>query len=159
MLVYFHWFKNGAYTIQAFHKPEKAADFVIKQIDSYAAGENPSSGYAYGKTKKKPSTLRGQVPVALNFDNGAPHLINHFLDEPIAPALAYPVDPVRLEKSTEKESISPEMDALRTHLKMAKKDRTIENAIKAIELYEDYSKYVAGLESSIHILQDIKIST
>lgn len=70
----------------------------------------------------------------------------------------YPSPPRKIKKarmSSNKES--PEFAALTGHLEIANKDKTIENARKAIKLYDEYIKFVLGAEPLLHTIQEVKV--
>lgn len=58
----------------------------------------------------------------------------------------------------DKEEIVTELAILLHHLEVTKKEMTIENIRKAMELFDEYSKYILSNESLIHELNEIKIT-
>jgi len=153
MFVYFHWSKNGNNHVQAFHKVDKAADYVINQIEAYAIDEGKSLAL-----KKKRSAYHdgdgdfGALPVV------PPVPVQWFADNPFPNAAGgVAVAGAPEEKKKEEKKVPIELTLLREHMDIAKKNRTFENAQKAIELYEDFLRYALNNESAIHALTDLKI--
>jgi hypothetical protein len=58
-------------------------------------------------------------------------------------------------------TIPKELVMLKDYIDVSAKDKenpkTISHAVKAIELYEEYMRYVMGVESSMHTIQDLKV--
>jgi hypothetical protein len=50
-----------------------------------------------------------------------------------------------------------ELSALNAHLEYSLKNLSVKNALRAIELYEEYNKYALHNESPIHSLEEIKV--
>lgn len=137
MLIYLYWPQGGNAHIQAFHKLDKAVSYVIDQIEELSFGNIP-------KSKRKYST--------------------HLNDNIMVPPPRVPLPFFEMDrnlgggpKDTQEKKGSSELSKLRNHLVVAKKTKNIENAIKAITLFEEYSKYILCSESAIHTLQDIRI--
>jgi hypothetical protein len=164
MFVYFHWSKTGGQQhVQAFHKADKAAEYVINQIEALAIDE----GRNLGLSVKKKTVPRGYNPDMI--DDGQLPWDNQVADHVAAgidwglfnppPVAGNPVvAPVAGEaKKKEVRKIPVELEKLRDHMNIAKKDKSFQNAIKAIELYEDFLKYALNAESAIHTLTDLKI--
>jgi hypothetical protein len=168
MFVYFHWSRTGGQQhVQAFHKADKAAEYVINQIEALAIDEGRNLGL---QTKKKAprgyavdmrdqaddgpfdAMLGGGQPVAAGIDWGQ-------FGGPVAvPVAAAPVAGMpKPAKKKEEKKIPVELEKLRDHMDIAKKDKSFDNAIKAIQLYEDFLKYALNAESAIHTLTDLKI--
>lgn len=132
MLIYLYWPKDGSAHIQAFHKLDKAVHYVIEQIETYSLDDMPRP------KKKKYADPPAYIPAVPDF-------------------MFENVGFQAVKKDTQEKNISSELSALRNHLIIAKKTRNLDNAIKAIALYEEYAKYILHAESAIHTLQDIKI--
>jgi hypothetical protein len=178
MFVYVYWPKSGTHVVQAFHKVDRAVDFVISQLHAYCNAPNPpakkkKTSYARGRAAEQgqprvravaavdPNIFWAQAPVA--FADLAPPMPVGGLDlEPPMPVELIaqpPIDMGDADKTMQpKENISQELTKLHEHILVAKKEMTFDNAVKAIELYEEYSKYVLGRESALHTLQAIKIA-
>lgn len=156
MYIYFYWTAQSHQQIQAFHKADKAAEYVINQIEALI-GNNKPKPY-----KKKDSSI-----FAIDYGiNPAPPPINMFVNnnppidqQPIAIAmdLYNAAEKVKRNPKTKEKDISDEFTALKSHLDIAKKYMTFENAVKAVELYEEYARYGLQNEAYIHTLQDLKI--
>lgn len=161
MFVYVYWPKSGVHTVQGFHKIDKAARFVIDQIDAYCNIPNPfpkkikKAAYLRARGAPQPAhrNIYGNLPQPV-FGGGAFDLAPPILVE--QPLINHAVEETKTTQPKE-ENITPELTKLREHLSIAKKKMTFDNAVKAIELYEEYNKYVLGQESALHSLQDIKI--
>lgn len=167
MFIYLQWFKNGQNQIQAFHKVDKATDYVINQIETYIAND---SGGPYKRAKKVIPYGGGypavpahpaQPAAPIGFDDllDAPPAFNvnaHFNPQPVAIAPA----PRNMfaEAPQAERKISAEMIKLQAHMEIARKNRTLDNALLAIKLYEEYAKYVLDNESAIHTLEDIRVA-
>lgn len=157
MYVYFQWSKNGQHHVQAFHKLDKAIDYVITQIDSYASGGD-TNHMLKAAAKKVRHAAQPAQPLfgAAVGDMALPN--NPFADIPDLPDLPeqpyHIASPAQLKKEPE---VSVELTALREHMAIAKKNKTHENALKAIELYEIYLRYAMNNESALHTLQDISV--
>lgn len=178
MFVYFHWSKiSGQQHVQAFHKADKAAEYVINQIEALAIEEGRNLGL---QMKKKARASRagggdiddiGYFDAAINIPRapvpvGAVGAIEwgHFGGAPANVAMpdmpAAPQREPRLPKENtkkEQKKIPIELEKLRDHMTVAHKNKSIENAIIAIQLYEDFVRYALNSESSIHTLTDLKI--
>lgn len=164
MFVYFQWSKNGQHHVQAFHKLEKAVEYVINHIDTCTTQKQGLYDAAVKKKAARPAAIffddamdaqggADMHPVAPAPAPGQLPDVFHFHNQP----LNLPQD--RLTEKTEpaEKKVSIELVALREHMVIAKKNKTHENALKAIELYEAYLKYAINNESAIHTLQDIDI--
>jgi hypothetical protein len=168
MFVYVHWLKNGNYIIQAFHKADKAAEYVFNQIESYLANPYDTSHFAHF-AKKKPAPRRAAA-AGLGLDAPVQELpAAIFLDEPVAqqpglpqpPALRFTQNSIYgsdCKFATTKSDDSKELTVLLEHIKLAKADKSIDNALKAIELWEDYNQYNLGQESVLHTIKDIRVA-
>lgn len=184
MFVYCHWNKSGGcQCLQAFHKLEKAAEFVIDQMEANLAEESRNYG-AQSSKKKKGVLARGPAP-GLNFPGEIaqplppePNLFNPVNNAAVQwngdlgawnPPFAQVVpnnlfDQLAIQRVKPAAQIKAEMvlpdelEKLRLHLELAKKDKTIDNAMLAIKLYEDFLKYVQNSESPLHTLTDLKVA-
>lgn len=128
VLVYAHFHSNGGSHIQAFQKPESAADYVF----SYLSNIVRNSSYY------KSSPLYAAYGVDAPFDI------------PARPAAKRKSKPVENDDS-------PELKTLQDFLKSAAKDRSLDSANKAISLYEDYMTYVKLAPSKLHSLQSVRL--
>lgn len=175
MFVYVQWFAHGIHHIQGFHKIEKAIDHVLDHIENCIT--NGPNGYVLEKKKKSVSAYFQPVQ-----DAGGP--LNEVLDmpdiAPIAPPPAprarpavlggdlagpavnmhvgvynAPSAPVASGSSSE----SKELNKLRYYMEVAKKDRTMENTVKVIRMYDDYAKASLGYDVALHELQEVKVAT
>lgn len=171
MFVYFHWSKAGHQHVQAFHKADKAAEYVIGQIETLAIDEGRNLGLRAKKKEARayPNHNHNQVDQADLGDempfapvvNAAAPVVNHGIDwghwgdQPVA----IPPPPTDKKEVKGTNKIPPELLKLRDHMEIAKKDKTFDNALKAIQLYEDFLKYGLSTpcDSSIHTLTDLKI--
>jgi hypothetical protein len=175
MFVYLHGAKSGHNLAMAFHKADKAADYVITQVDTYIGGKA-----ILGKKLSLKKAIAAQAAAA----RPAPQ---HFIGEPDEPGMPEWMDnpplqaqapapnnfwqpqpvfvvggvaaPLNLptEKKKVEEKKFPELEALLAHMEIARKNRTFENAVKALELYEEYAKYALNADAALHTLQEIKI--
>lgn len=173
MFVYFYWPKNGHQQVQAFHKQDKAAEYVINQIEALAMDQGRSLGLYKKKipvrARPNPANPLGVGGIEFDIDVAQPNQpAGHvFYPPPAQPrAVAVPAGDFLINggliskddsASKEEEKIPVELEKLRLHMDEAKKNKSFGNAVKAIELYEDFAKYHLGSESSIHTLQDIKV--
>lgn len=157
MFIYFHYTKNGNQTLQAFHKADKAAEFVINQITSYAADEGKNV-----KGQQKKSAVNRYVANAIDWGNGDIEAPQPVIAVPPPPPFPQFIEqaqqaPQAETKVEESRKIPIELEKLKAHMEVAKKNKTFENATKAIHLYEDFLKYALNAESPIHTLTDVKI--
>lgn len=159
MYIYSHWPKNGHYTNYAFHKFDKAAEFVYDTLNSYIDMSN-------GPTKKvvpaQPVFMGDLVAPA---PAPAPRTRPAAVPAPPAPAEFFnvaAVAEVQVVAATPKttpavvEGEPSELTALKEFL--SKNDRTLEGLLRAIALYEEYAKYVLMQESAIHTIQEVNVS-
>lgn len=162
MFVYFYWPLTGYHVIQAFHRSEKAAEFVLSQIESYI-----------GTSEKKKIKKKELTPIFLAGEDGDPDPMEPQHDPDVVPAP--PAAQVRAVRNpvhgnvqnvfTKKASLpkkqsnqeADEYISLENHLKKSKNNPTIDNALKAISLFEEYNTYILGNGSSIHTLEDTKV--
>lgn len=173
MFVYFHGSKSGHNLAIAFHKADKAADYVITQVDTYIGGKA-----ILGKKTSLKKVMAAQVAVQRVgqpqlpdepgevpewMDNPPmqyPAAPNNFYIQPvgfdIAGEMAAPPN-LPSEKKKIEEKKEPELEILLSHMEIARKNRTFENAVKAIELFEEYARYILHTDAALHTLQEIKI--
>jgi hypothetical protein len=170
MIIYFRGYKNGYQQFQAFHKINTAVEYVINKIEGYLGGARSSNSYLQPKKKLATPRLRGMAAAPPAYILGNPfdqpqqvavlqeqHLAepNNLYDNP-APMYNFS----DFTTSTKPTTIvaNKELQKLQTHIEITKKNMTLENATKAIELYEQYNNSIPGSdESALHTLQDIKV--
>jgi hypothetical protein len=140
MFVYFYWPKNSDYHVMAFHKEATAVDYVISSINKLINNDDSS----YRPKKKKISNS-----IAIAIDEFQPALRQ-------APNASIYFDPIKKEKQDK--DTSNEYLKLKAHLEAANKNKTLQNAITAIDLYEEYTTYVLFDTAALHTLQDLRIA-
>jgi hypothetical protein len=215
MLVYYYWNEGNPQAV-AFEAPDKAAGYVIEQIEGYIGlrKKNPYKSVKKTKQTSEPGLINWVAQVRENppaqpiYGGGGgggdfrfqpvnyvfvgegggggggiaqmPAPIPNPFDQPVPPiplpnqqpmAIIPPaLDPndmmemldasLKKEKKAKRKSNiddSPEFIALKEHLQVANENKTLENALKAIDLYDEYAKSVLGIEVVLHTLKDIKV--
>jgi hypothetical protein len=134
MFVYFHWPKNGAYNATAFYKESSAIEYVFSSISELI---NYNRSY-----KSKPKKIK-KVGF-IDADGFEPIHIDMFAQ-------------VAQQQIKEEEYIPEELFKLKEHMVFSSKQKTFENAMFAISLYEEYAAYVLLEPAAIHTLQDLKV--
>jgi hypothetical protein len=130
MLVYAHMDRNGS-EFQIFKRPEAAIAFVLKQINSLLGGK------VLTKSKKPKQAVFEELVMQ-------------------QPQLAPDIGLV-YENHSKNPSSSEEFDRLKNYLNQVSAKPSIDGIVKAIDLYEEYSKYVMKNESFLHSLQEVKV--
>jgi len=181
MYVYFRGYKNGYHELQAFHKPDAAIEYVINQIEAIIG--SGVSNIPKKRALKKPRAAQVGIdvgplnpyfqaempaPPAYNIDVAQPAYPNPYPEERRANVygdqvfdrlreLTTSLGKVSHKKTTVNTPQPKELKKLLDQIAIAKKSKTLENAIEAINLFEAYNVAVLGDESAIHTLQDIKV--
>lgn len=131
ILVYAHFAHNGGTHLQAWpsQKEANAAEYVISTISNSIRGVSPKSESPF-------AAYVGDINV---FGGGE------------APR------PKKKPKAITDDGNSQELKALQEHLQIALKAKTIDNARKAILLYEEYLTYIKLTPSKLHSLQQVRL--
>jgi hypothetical protein len=176
ILVYFNW-NDGNPEAAAFGSPTKAAEYVIERIEE-CIGVRVKKPFMAKRKPKSSATLDDYLLIQQPIYGGgnfiippvdfqyppiqqAPNQAMH----PIAPAhaplppppftlLEHPTPTTINQRHTEE---TPELAALKTHLQTAKANKTLDNARKVIDLYNEYAKYVLGITPVLHVLQEVRV--
>ena len=143
MFVYCYWPKNGYQVCQAFYNADQMAAYVIQQINGYV-----SNGIETKPPKKKSAIRAG------NLDDNNP--FDMAINQPIIPNFELAIGAI-YSSAIKTDSNSSELEKLKAHLDLSKKQITIDNANKAIEMYEDYAKHILHHETLIHSIQEMEI--
>ena len=153
MFVYFHWPANGNYTIQAFHKQDKAIEFVLNQLIAQSSYSNQYYKKPLNAPRLRNAIGGGGAVAAANIFADlvvAPAPVNGFAAAPAPAAVAVASPP-----KEDKEEVA-ELTELLNQIEVTKKDPSMDNIHKAMQLFDDYSKYILSNESMIHELNNIK---
>lgn len=134
MFVYAFFSSDGHNVVQGFHKQEKAAEFAITSIAGLISNDersyNKKDRYAYA--------------VAAVVDND---LVDNVVDDVRGEEKEKPKPP----------TLPDELVKAKSQLERCTKEKTVDNAVKLIELYEEYLKHVIGKESALHTIKDVRI--
>ena len=144
MFVYCYWPKNGYQVCQAFYNADQAAAYVIHQINSYV-----SNG-----VETKPPKKKAAVRVGGNLDDNP--FIDLAINQPVIQQFDLAIGAI-YSSAIKADSNSIELEKLKAHLDLSKKQITIDNANKAIEMYEDYAKHILHHETLIHSIQEMNV--
>lgn len=128
MFIYVHWSKDGYNTAMAFHKLEKAADFILNHLKDYC-------GMEIIEKKKK----------LLDYDND-----NDNDDNLRQPRIQQPSNVYVPKQETKK------LTTLKDFL--SKNDKSMQGLLHAIHLYEEYSQYTLCSKSLLHSFQEVQIT-
>lgn len=167
MFIYVHWQTNGNYHIEAFNRESDAVSYTISSIQDMIS---------IAKPKKRKSVYNGGAPgapvppingngrqifgdladAADNPNNPVP--INFDIHIAAAAAVLNEYPKKEIDQLSNEDNISEEFLKLKEHLNIATKEKTFENALKSIKLYEDYTTYILHKPSALHTLEDLKVA-